>query len=236
MSLPHRGNGTLEIDQAAQIIFDEYLQMGLTPRISEFKTGEISWFKESTAIIFVLLALGSGFMGAFLLSVILFILGVSLFPEFPYHWKKFILLVGSCREKDVFAQVLPKNRPYKKTIVIFGHYDTPKECRGLSLLKVFVHTKLGNRMATDSRHMLPFLRSPLFLLNVATVLVVPSLLIRELSVFHIIAVAFSVPVLVLYLYQFLETAMASAVPGAFDNGTGAATVLSLADYFSKNPL
>ncbi len=226
MVLPHRGNGTPQLDQAAAIIFEEYKKMGLTPKFSEFKTGECMWIKESVALILVLLSLGLSFSGFNLFGLGFFVAGVSFLPETPWLWKKIVLRFFPIREKDVFAEVAPAEN-VQKTVVIFGHYDTPKECRGIKLLRFFVHTKLGNRMATDSKNMPPFFRSPLFLLNIALILAFPAVLLPGLSVFTLLAMAFSAPVLLVYLYFSMFTAIAPAVPGAFDNGTGTATVMAL---------
>lgn len=229
-SFPHRGIGTKYERKAAKLIFREFKKMGYEPKIQKFQT--VPWGLSSMPLIEMTVYF------TFLLSVILilsknvslavafFALGIFLFiTQYSGIVYKLLVKIYSIKSQNVFVEKLPQGKA-QKTIVILGHYDTARANIGLKIIK-----PLAAKLSFKAKKFPPFLRTPLFLSNLAIFLtcflfvVPPSFVERLIGMIAIFIFA-------LTIFILLSVFFSSYVPGALDNASGAAVVMTLASFFS----
>ena len=227
--LPHRGVGTKQGKKAAKLIFKEYKKLGLNPVIQKYKsvknTWIIYWLQYMGFVISVLLLLFNGFS---LLSIVAFIIAILIAYEILDLIPFYIWLMPA-KTQNVFVEIKPKNKP-KKTIVVLGHYDTPR----WTWLIPYVKNIIKGSFKRNQIKKPGFFSGPLAFAPIITLI---NLSLFFLTPFRIITIVMSsLFFLIMFIYTFvmIGTAVAPYVPGAFDNGSGTSVVMSLASYISKN--
>lgn len=226
--LPHRGTGTENEKKAAELIAREYQRMGFSPKVQKIIIGRDGIIGH---IIFYFLPfiISTVFIlyGALWFAALFYTVGLSFLFAFPFDPKKLYKKIDPATSQNVFVEVHPSKNS-KKTIVIFGHYDTARETKALDFLGKFLGIKL--KLISKIEKFPPFLRGPLLFNNIAVVLNMVLLLIDN----PLIRVVLGGLILLIYgitLFYFLNWKFSPYVPGAFDNGSGTSVVIGLAYFF-----
>lgn len=231
MKLPHRGTGSENEKKAAEIIFREYQKMGFEPKIHTFKIVKNGWFAMPLNLSLFILSTIFLLVDKIAISLLFYILGISLYLELPFNLVNLYKRIYPGTSQNVYVEVLPKKKP-KRTVVVFGHCDSARRTTGVLLLGwIAKKTKLA--ISADKK--LPnFLRGPFFITNFSIILNFIMFFLMPFPAIQAIVGYYVLFTLFLTFLLVLHTFFSPFVPGAFDNGSGAATVMSLASYYKKN--
>ena len=230
---PHRGFASENEKKAAKLIYKEYQKMGLKPKIQKFKVTKNSWLIHAAIFFILAVSIIFLFVGNIPIAIIFLLIGLTLYLEFPYDPSLIYKNIYPATSQNIYVEV-DSQHPARKTVVVLGHYDTAKRTLGILLMaKIFAKRKVDLVNAIDKK--LPnFFRSPYLFLNLSIML---SLLIPFLTsspTLKIILGCFVIYNMMAPCLLAIHAALSPFVPGALDNGSGAATVMSLASYFKTN--
>lgn len=232
---PHRGLGTDYAHKAADLIADEYKACGLKTTKTSYKSYCYSWIFDGLFCVCFLAASLFLFLDNFLAAIFSI---VFIFPLVILNRYGNKILPKPRTANDVFAEILPRGKVLK-TVVVLGHYDTAKQTLALKIAQFANHTRGGRKLLSSFAHHPFFLRSPFLPAYIALIFWLAAFILKLIFGFTVIFlllngvafIFFSIMTVLLVLPVF-----APYVPGAFDNGSGAATVMSLAPYFAEEKL
>lgn len=229
-SFPHRGTGSVYERKAAELIFHEYKKLGLKPQMQRCRIVRNGWFLWPLTYIFFVFSTISILFDKFIPAVIFFgagalLCGLNYLGRFGLF--KRLYPGGS---QNVFVEI-PSKREKKKTVIILGHYDTPRRTIGLVLL-----SRLAGKLAPKAKSFPPFINGPFFISNFSVVLNFLLFFLSSFPTLRLMLGSYAIVTLLITIFFPLHAFFSPFVPGAFDNGSGAAVVMSLAAHFSKNRL
>lgn len=232
---PHRGIGTEYAAKAANYIESVYKSLGLKTGQTNYKSFCYSWyFNGLIGFVFFLSAVAVIYSN-YLLAVIF--LGL-LFPmSLVYKYAKKILPTP-LTVHDVYSIQNPKNEDYSKTIVVMAHYDTARVTLGLKLVKFIDSFNFGKDLLGDFERKPFYLRATFLPIYLAFLLVIMGVITKPFfaGLVFFVLVPLGLIILLVMSVVFVLPAFSPFVPGAFDNGSGVATVLSLAEHLKDHKL
>lgn len=242
---PHRGTCSENERKAAEMLFVEYEKLGYKPMMQEFATVYNGWWHHSI------------YLGFYLLVGILILLSqpiaagllllIALVQTFQWPIKTYGILrrLHPGKSQNVFVVSEPKGK-VEKTLVIGGHIDTARRTVGVTGAMKLSAKFMGrdsNPTVTELRKkkkhtsiFFTFFRGPMFVQNIGLVALFLALILEEFMLIQLILVVISMAIFVPAFIVNSITALSAFVPGAGDNGTSAATVIALAEYFKNKPL
>lgn len=229
-TFPHRGTGTVYEKKAAGLIFQEYKKLGLKPEVQQCRIVRNGWFLWPLTYIFFVFSTISILFDKFIPAVIFFGIGALLFSLNYLGCFDLFKRLYPGESQNVFVEILPRKRK-KKIVVVVGHYDTPRRTVGLVLLN-----RLAGKLAPKAKSFPPFINGPFFVSNFSVLLNLSLFFLPAFSTVRLAAGSYVIVTLLITVALPLHTFFSPFVPGAFDNGSGAAVVMSLAAHFSKNRL
>lgn len=230
----HRGTATENAHKAAEMIKSEYRKLGLKPHNNSFKTLGNYWVYEFIKHLFLFGSSIFILLDERIPALIFLVIGIILFRGTYLWFDNFFKSISKSISRNVYVEFQPRKKPIQ-TIVALGHYDTARRSIGLDIIAGFIGKKL--KFNTDIDKKMPnLLRGPFFLTNISFLINIVLLVIFPYSSLHILFGIFTASILGLTSFIMLYTMLSPFVPGAFDNGTGAAIVMSLASYFKQHKL
>lgn len=237
MKLPHRGSSTKNERVAAEILLNEYEDLGLKAELQFFKTIHRSGVIEF-AVPALTLSLGFILYRYFneLVGIYTIIIGLILYFKYPVNFVDFIKPLSKAQSQNVVSLVDTKK--YNKTLILAAHYDTAIEMIYMRLIGKIYNKILGGKpkkkkAKIDSDKVPFFLKTPLIISNFGIfILVITVIFNLEHTLLDIYLWGIAI-----YCVMFsVLVVKAGYVPGAFDNGVATAMLIELADYFNKNML
>ena len=229
-SLPHRGTGSVYEKKAAGLIFQEYKKLGLKPEMQRCRIVKNGWFLQPLTYSFFILSTTSILLDKLILSLIFFAVGALLLGLNHFRYFGLFKRIYPGESQNVFVE-LPSRKGKKKTVVVIGHYDSPRCTIGIKLLN-----PLAKSLAPKARSFPPFLNGPFFISNFSVLLNLLLFFLSPVPMTRLLVGSYVVVTLLITVALTLHTFFSPFVPGAFDNGSGAAVVMALAPHFSKNRL
>jgi hypothetical protein len=228
----HRGSATEHEARAAEYLAGELRGLGLSPAKESF-----AGLSSGGAV--VLLHVVPALVGAAIVwtwPIVSLALGlpalVSMFLENGPRIRVLSRLLPSSPSRNVVARIAPGQGAPEKRIVVLGHYDTQRT--GL-MWKEGITSRVAPLLARSPGPM----KSPLFLPMVAMVVEPVAAVLALLGAGHGVVTALAVAALViLAVTAFLlgDWAMGAFVPGASDNATGTAAVLTVVESWLARPV
>lgn len=218
-----RGSCTPAERRASEYCAQVMSQLGYAVRSHEFATPRSGWAPFSLASGLVLLAVGAaslrpaGSVGA-LLAALVVVVTISLLLQIAFRPNPLSWLVPKGRSQNVYAVARPRGR-VEQTVVVAGHVDTHRTPWAMVSPAAF----RAFRVLTTAA--------------VVSFIVLSGLLIASVVGFDVRAISwpFAAVVAVAFVVT-LQPEFSPFVPGANDNASGAAAVLSLAARLSTTPL
>ena len=219
-----RGSTTPEEKRAAEYAASFYKGIGLTPLIEPFSSAKSAWRPYALATILMLLAeylfwLG-GYAGSFSAALITIVVVVSLVFELSFKSNPIRSALPKGQSQNVSAVIDPSS-DVTQSVVLVGHIDThrmPLSHRSQRWLSFYSRLTILTFLSV-----LILLITYVIRLFFDTILLYPITLIPSIPVFLLMVMALSAD-----RTQFS--------PGANDNATGAAIVMSIAERLTKEPL
>ncbi len=229
----HRGVGTFEAKKSAEYIIKEYRYLGLRTGKTSYGTFCYMWVYNSLfAFALVILSVALYFEQYFtaLLTTIVFALLTIL------YYKGDHLLPRPKIAHDVFAEIKSTNESIG-TIVVMAHYDTAPFTFGLKFVHLLNKFSIAKKLLNSFEKKPFFLRAMFLPIYIGIILLMLGFLIRFVfsqSFIYLLFYGLAGFIFVSMTVIFFMPLFSKYVPGAFDNGTGVATVISLASHFCKN--
>ncbi|MBI2892066.1 MAG: M28 family peptidase [Deltaproteobacteria bacterium] len=227
----HRGSATANEARAAEYLAGELRGLGLEPRMEPFagltSCGAAVLLHMAMALVGAALVWTSPFASLALSLVAL----VSILLENGGRMRLLSLLVPSSPSRNVEARISPAGARAGR-IVVLGHYDTQRT--GL-IWKEGLLSRIAPLLARSPGPM----KSPLFLPMVAMLLAPVAALLAIVLPGHALVTVLALGVLAILgvtTVLLAEWAIGPFVPGASDNATGAAAVLSVVESWRADPV
>ncbi len=227
--LKHRGVGTKYGKKAAKLIYREYKKLGLRPKIQRYYSVKNTWVIYWLQYIGFFASVFFISKGNYFWAVIFFLIGILMAYEIIDLVPLYIKLMPA-KTQNIYVKLSPKKKP-KKTIVVVGHYDTPKWTWPIKLAQPILKKSFIKNIDKEPG----FFSGPLMFAPVISFLNFLLFFFHGTYLGNLLLWAFFALALG-YTIIMLGVAFSPYVPGAFDNGSGASVAMSLASYFSGKKL
>lgn len=227
----HRGSATPHEHRAANYLADELKKLGLTPEIEGFLGYQSSGMR---LLIHVLCAAaGIGLLWVWPLATIL--LGAvalsSLFIQETTRGSLLSRLISGAPSANVFARVPAQGKPQRRLLLV-AHYDTQRT-------GVMWNDSFQRAACRDSQWIPAAFKGPMTLISVAMLVEIGLGILQAVGSLPIVVSMMAALVVFIFTAAaavLLDWSLGPYVPGAGDNGSGVASVLSLGRKWLDEPI
>ncbi|MGQ9572908.1 MAG: M28 family metallopeptidase, partial [Dehalococcoidia bacterium] len=219
-----RGSTTTAEAAAAAYAWGVLDRLELSPRMQRFSSGTSQWRPYAVAVTLALLAIAvyplAGRVTAVLAALVAAVTLVSAYLELNFSPNPIRWLLPKGSSHNVWA-VLPPTGTARRRLVIVGHLDTH---RTPFIFRTPLHLKAFQVLVTAG-----------FASMAALVLLYLAGAIVQSDIIYLISLG-PAAVLLIDVIMTIQPDMTPYTPGANDNASGAAVVLTLAERLKHEPL
>jgi len=219
-----RGSTTDKEKEAADYARSVLVKLGLNPHMQNFRSARSAWYPFALFSFLILVAEGvfwlkNPFTPVIAFGVALFALG-SIVLELSFRGNPFRWILPTGESQNVIGKIQPK-KEVRQQVVLLGHLDTH---RTPFIFSTDARTRIFQKLVT-----LGFGSSVILLVLFALGIFWEGTTLRLLSI------PFALVLAAIFLIT-LQADLTPYSPGANDNGSGAATVMNLAEKLGSDPL